>query len=308
MTRQEKLAMLGAAIGNGIFGFSFMFSRVALNAAAPTVMLMHRFLLAAAVLLAIALVSRWRGVETDAQGGIHFLRFSLRGKPIWPLLLLGVVQPVIYFLCESYGISMTNATFSGVVIALMPIVALGMGAVLLGEMPRRAQIFWSVLSIAGVILMTIQQHAEGEIQPLGVVMLIGAVLSSVLFNILSRRISGQYSALERTLVMMLVASAAFTCMAAVQCRGDLLQMLAPLGDASFVLSIAYLSVASSVIAFLCINYANNTLPVARTTAFCNLTTAISVFAGAVFLGEPFGMLSLIAAVMIIVGVWKVQQA
>ena len=50
------------------------------------------------------------------------------------------------------------------------------------------------------------------------------------------------------------------------------------------------------------------LPVGKVTAFCNLTTVISVFAGVVFLGEPFTVLSLIASVVIVVGVWGVQKA
>ena len=57
-----------------------------------------------------------------------------------------------------------------------------------------------------------------------------------------------------------------------------------------------------------LNYANNYLPVAKTTAFCNLTTVISLFAGVIFLGEPFGALSLLASVMIVLGIWGVQKA
>lgn len=308
MKKEVRLAAFGALIGNSIFGFSFMFSRVALGIAPPFVMLMHRFVIAGALLAVIALAAAQKGDRRDARGGIHSLRFCLKGKPIAPLLALGMVQPVLYFLCESYGISMTNATFSGVIIALVPIAALCAGALFLHEIPRPAQVGWSLFSIAGVVLMTLQQSAEGEIRPLGVIMLIGAVLSGVTFNILSRRMSAQFSALERTVVMMLVAAAVFTAMAVVQCRSDLSQLTAPLSQPAYMASMVYLSVFSSILAFLLINFASNTLPVAKTTAFCNLTTAISMFAGVAFLGEPFGVLSLVASVMIIAGVWKVQTS
>ena len=43
-----------------------------------------------------------------------------------------------------------------------------------------------------------------------VVMLFGAVVSGVTYNILSRRHSGEFSALERTTVMMAVAAVIFT--------------------------------------------------------------------------------------------------
>ena len=308
MERQIKLATLGALIGNSIFGFSFMFSRMALGVASPFVMLMFRFILASVLLGVVAAIAARKGDRRNADGSIHWLRFSLKGKPVLPLLTLGLVQPVAYFLCESYGISMTNATFSGVIIALVPIVALCAGALVLHEIPARAQVVWSLVSILGVVLMTMQQSAEGAIRPLGVVMLFGAVVSGVTFNILSRRLSGAFSALERTTVMMAVAAVIFTLLAVIECRADLSLLLAPLKNGAFLAAMAYLSVLSSIIAFLFINFASNTLPVAKTTAFCNLTTAISMFAGVVFLHEPFGIMSLIASVMIIVGVWKVQTA
>ena len=35
--------------------------------------------------------------------------------------------------------------------------------------------------------------------------------------------------------------------------------------------------------------------------------SISLLAGVVFLGEPFGIVSLLAAVIIVIGVWGVQR-
>lgn len=309
MTRQTKLALLATMTGNSIFGFSFMFSRLALAEASPFTMLMYRFILAFAGLNLLALwAAKRRKADKGTSGEDDFLRFDLRGKPVMPLLALGVVQPVVYFLCESYGIAMTNASFSGVIIALVPIAALGLGALLLKEIPTRKQVLWSVLSIAGVIVMTLQQSAEGEIQPLGVVLLFGAVLSGVMFNIISRGISGQFSPLERTYVMMGVGAIAFTALAVFEQRANPAALLAPMGSASFMLGMAYLSLASSIGAFLLLNYASGHLPVAKMTAFCNLTTVISVFAGVVFLHEPFTAVSLAASAVIILGIWGVQRA
>ena len=52
---RKQAATLAALIGNSIFGFSFMFSRIALDVATPFVMLMYRFLLAFAAINAVAL-------------------------------------------------------------------------------------------------------------------------------------------------------------------------------------------------------------------------------------------------------------
>ena len=308
MKKEIRRATLAALAGNAVFGFSFMFSRIALSIAPPFVMLMYRFLFAFAGLSLLALCSAAKKTGRAQTGeGVHSMRFDLRGRRVAPLLALGVVQPVVYFLCESYGISMTNATFSGVIIALIPIAALGLGALLLHEIPTRAQVVWSLVSIAGVVMMTLMQSAEGEIRALGVLLLFGAVLSGVVFNIISRGVSGMFSALERTWVMMATAAVCFTLLAVVTTGADLRALLAPARDARFMGAIVYLSIVSSIAAFMLLNYANNYLPVAKTTAFCNLTTVISLFAGVVFLGEPFGWVSLAASALIVLGIWGVQR-
>ena len=301
MQKKERLALAAAILGNGIFGFSFMFSRMALAVAHPFVLLMYRFSIA---FVLISLIALW-ACRTHQQG---WLRFRLSKKDILALLPLGICQPVVYFLCESHGISMTNATFSGVIIALIPIAALIFGAVFLREIPKISQVFFALLSIFGVILMTLQQSSQGEIQPLGVVFLLGAVLSAVVFNLMSRKTSERFSALERTWVMMGVGAVAFTGMALVYGAGQWQVLVSPIRHPQFLIALGYLGTISSIVAFLMLNYANTELPVARTTIFANLTTVISLFAGVVFLGEPFGWLSLAASVIIIGGIWGVQKA
>jgi len=305
MTNKTTAATLCALGGNAIFGFSFMFSRIALGVATPFVMLTYRFILA---VLGLSIAAVWSvNRKNPPRESEDFMRFDLRSKPVLPLLCLGIVQPVAYFFCESYGIAMTNSTFSGVIIALVPIVGLILGAVCLHERATVRQALWSLVSIAGVVVMTLMQSAEGEIRLLGVLLLLGAVLSGVVFNIISRSIADRFSAFERTYMMMLVAAVTFTALAAFENRADLSALLAPMRSLPFLGAMGYLSFVSSIGAFMLLNFANNHLPVAKTTAFCNLTTVISVFAGVVFLGEPFSAVMLIAAAMIVLGVFMVQK-
>lgn len=306
MNRENRMGILAAIVGNGIFGFSFMFSRIALSITTPFVLLMYRFILAFVLLTGLAVWSNHRRTAASTGEG-DWLRFDLRGKRILPLLLMGVVQPVGYFLCESYGISLTNSTFAGVIIATAPMAALVAGVFVLGEYPSKSQVIFSGISIAGVVIMTLMQRSEGAVKLGGVLLLIGAVVCGTTFNIISRKLSGAFSALERTCVMMFVAAVSFTIMALVQSRGDWQMLLAPLQDMRFLLALLYLGAISSVVAFLALNLANGCLPIAKSMAFCNLTTVISLFAGVVFLHEPFSVVSLFASLLIILGIWGVQR-
>jgi drug/metabolite transporter (DMT)-like permease len=108
MTNQRK-AMLAALIGNVIFGFSFLASKVALNQVTPLVLLTARFALAFIILNLLVILG--------------LAKINFKRKNVKSLILLGVIQPVIYFLCENYGIQYTTSSFSGVMIALVPVVA-----------------------------------------------------------------------------------------------------------------------------------------------------------------------------------------
>lgn len=291
MSRREQLHMLMAFTGNAIFGFSFLFSKLALNVAEPFVLLTLRFLTAFLVMTALVLTGR--------------VPCHLRGKDLKPLLLLGLLQPVIYFICESYGIKLTSSSFAGILIALIPIVGVVLGSILLKEKPTKLQVFFSLLSVGGVLVMTLSD-GPGSFQWKGFWFLLGAVLSGALFSVQSRSIADRFTAFERTYVMFGVGTAAFAIMGALQIR-DVSLWLTPLKSGQFWVSILYLSCVSSIGAFLLLNKALDVLDVARSLVFANVTTMISVLAGVLLLHEHFSPLQAFGIAMILAGVYGVNR-
>ena len=104
-----RKAVAAAIVANSFWGLSFLAARVAMNSAQIILILSHRFLLAFFVMSLLLLTP---------LGDCH-----LRGKPLLPLLLLGILEPVVYFFGEQYGILHSSTVFSGVMIALIPIVS-----------------------------------------------------------------------------------------------------------------------------------------------------------------------------------------
>ena len=150
--------LMMASIGQIIWGFSVLFSKVALQTAPPDVLLSIRFLLAALIMTLMIVFGKEK--------------VSFRGKKWKPLLLLAVTEP-LYF--ESYGILYTNATFAGVVLAVVPVVAIVLAIVFLKGFPTRRQAVFCLLLVAGVMLMTVSGSSLGIIQPIGVAFLMGPV-------------------------------------------------------------------------------------------------------------------------------------
>ncbi len=284
-------ATLAAIMAQFIFGFSFMFTKIALGYASPLTVIADRYLVA---FVALTFVMIFKKVN---------IKFS---KNILKLLLMSVFQPVLYFLFESYGIEMTTSGFSSVMISLIPVVSIFGGMIFLKEYPAPMQYVFTVLSVLGVAVMATSGKLDGTVTIPGIILLFGAVISSVAYNVTSRKISGEFTALERTYAMTIIGLITFVCIAFFENIKNPIGVISNFAFAPYTLSILYLGVISSVAAFLFLNYANTHLPVAKTTVFSNITTVVSVIAGIIFLDEKFSVVTIVSAIMIVVGVWGVQ--
>lgn len=289
----KKTALAAIFTSSVLFGFSFLFSKMALEVVSPFAMLSMRFLTA---FLCMTLLILFRVV-----------RLHLQGRSFLPLLFLGLLQPILYFIFESYGIRLTNSSFSGVIIALCPVSAMLLGNVFLKERPTWKQALFMGLSLLGVILISMGGTGDGAVTVLGFLLLIGAVLAGSGFTLLSRKFSQNFTAFDRTYVMFALATVFFITAAWIENGSNYLPMLVRAWKTpSFALSIAYLSVASSVVAFLLINYALTYLSVTITSSFTNLTTLVAVAAGVLILKEPFSLSQFFATLLIVVGVYGVN--
>lgn len=291
-SKQENLHMLMAFTGNAIFGFSFLFSKLAMDVAEPFVLLAVRFCTAFVLMHILRM--------------LRVVPCNLKGKNLRPLLLLGLMQPVIYFICESYGIRETSSSFAGIIIALIPIAGVALGALVLKEKPTLRQLIFSVLSVAGVIVMT-AVDGMGTFQWKGFLFLLGAVLSGAMFSVQSRSIADQFTAFERTYVMFGMGTVVFAAMAVLRIGTSWDLWIRPLTSGGFWVSILYLACVSSVGAFLLLNKALDVLDVTRSLVFANVTTVISVLAGVLLLHEHFSAIQAVGIVMVIVGVYGVNM-
>ena len=294
MTKSKpKLAILAAFGVYTIWGFTFMASKVAQGYVTPFILLAYRFDVAALV-LAIPFV-------------VGLKKLNLRGRNIKALLLLGLMEPCIYFIGEQYGIRLTNSAFSGVMIAVIPIVTLIMAAVFLKDRPTTPQWIFSLLSIAGIIVITLAENGGGELSVIGVLCLVLAVVAGSVYSVISRGISDEFSVYERTYIMQIMGAVFYSTLALIEQGGDVAAIIAPAANLDFVLAALYLSIGASVLGYTLFNYAVSNAPMANVMSLCNLTTVISIIAGIVILGEPFSIVSIIAMLAVLVGIWGVQK-
>ncbi len=292
--KQTTKGSLAALIANVIFGFSFLFSKIALDYADPLIILAVRFTVAFAILNVLWLC----GAVT----------MNFKGKPKGKILLMALAQPLFYFIFELYGIDRTASAVSGVIISLVPVAVLLFSFLFLREKPTVAQLVFSLLSLGAIVCISIFSNDGKESSFVGILLLLGAVVCAAFFNILSQSQSEIYSPFERTYIMFFVGTVGFNLIALLGLGADYLQALSmAVTSLPFWGAIGYLAVASSIGAFMLYNYATSNISSIRASSFANIITVVSVLAGIFILREELSVAELICCVLIVIGVLGVNR-
>lgn len=293
MKKQAAKAVLYAALGNIIWGFSFLFTKTGLAVAPnPNVMLAHRFILST-LFMGIPLL-------------LGKKKISFKGKNWKPVVLLLLMQSC-YFLFETYGILYTNATIAGLVLAVVPVVTIGTGALFLREYPTRRQALFCILPVAGVIIMTVSGKELGVVTPLGIIFLLLTMLVSAAFKTANRKAAQEFSSFARTFLVLANSAVLFSLVGMGSVEWNIASFAAPLLQGKYLFSVLCLSLLCSIVANLLVNYASGHMSVFKLSSFGSLSTLCSMVAGVVFLREPVSISLLLGAVLILVGIRQVTK-
>ncbi len=301
--KKHLVSLLAALAASVIFGFSFMFSKIGLEVASSSVMLAFRF---TAAFLAMTLAVAVNALVAKVRGRALF-PFSLRGKPVGLLVLLGMVQPVCYFACENYGIIYTSSCVAGTIIAVVPVMCILVDVLVMHQRVTRRQVICAVCCVAGVALIGF--GGETRISPLGLLFLILTMLCDTLYYVFSHRAAQKCNAFEVTYIMFTVGMVVFIPVALIHGTGHMAQTFLPaIQSGAFWSAVLYLGVVSSIGGYMLLNFANGALHVSESSLFANVTTVVSLLAGVLLLKEPFGAAQLAGVVIILVCVYAANVA
>ncbi|NLL43062.1 MAG: DMT family transporter [Firmicutes bacterium] len=301
MTDQKgnRLPYIASAASAVIFGFSFLFTKAALDNLDMFQLLGSRFLVAA-VLMSV--------LKT-----LKLIEIKITPAKVRSLLLVAIFQPVLYFIFETIGVDLTSASESGVLIALIPVAVAVFASPMLKERLSLLQWLSIFASVGGVILITLPRFQAGSGQFAGILALLGAVLAGALYQIFSRKASSRSSdpstPVEVTYLMMWAGAVFFNILGILRYAqaANLSCYFAAFTSVETLTAILYLGILSSVAAFFCMNYALSYLTASKSAVFINLTPVVSVLAGVLFRDERFAPIQILGAAIVLLGVWGVGR-
>lgn len=293
---KSMLPYISATTTSIIFGLSFLFSKRALNTASPFSLLSFRFLTAFIVMSLLII--------------FKVIRVNYKNKPVKNLFFLALMQPVVYFIFETYGIKYSSSSLAGIMIALIPIIVTILAAYFLKEKFSILQLAFIIISVAGVSFIAFMDTtSSGTTSMLGIILLIITVMAAAVFNILSRKLSSNFTPAEITYFMMGSGALFFNIFSIFDhiASNTLNTYFLPLKNKDFVISIFYLGIISSVIAFFLLNFTLSKIEASKSTVFSNLSTIVSIAAGVIILHESFKYYHVVGSLMILIGVWGTSK-
>ena len=238
---------------------------------------------------------------------IPFLLLAHKLEPIgkgdlkW-FLILALLEPFIYSICETNGVRLVSGSMSSIVVATIPLfVPFGMAAAY-KEKIRGVTLVGIVMSLIGLgIMLLFGGENNLDMNPGGITWLFGAVITAVIYTIVLVKLVGRYKPFTITAYQNLFGCLYFIPLMLLM-DGSHLPLLSY--SPKMILLLAILGIFCSTLAYICYNIGVERL---GATAACIFTNAIPVFSliAAILLGQesltwtkPIGIVIVISGVII----------
>lgn len=275
-----------------IYGTSILFTGNLLRSTSVMDVLSLRFLLSAIVFLLLA-----------ATKVVHV---NFRGKTIKYLLATAIFEPLLYFIFETAGLQYTTTSLAGIICAMTPAMVVLFETLILKERTSLLQKLLLLLSIGGVILVSVftNRNAGDERSSLaGIILLLAAYASGALFCVFSRKSSQNFSSMEITFFTTMLGAVSFNSINVVRhlSAGTITTYFAPLLRVENLVGFLFLSILSSIVATMMNNFALSRVQASSVCALGGIGTITSVVIGIVVNKEILFWYHIVGAIMILVG-------
>ncbi len=276
-------------IASMIFGLSFIFVKSGLEQAEPFVILFYRFLFAFVIFTLLIL--------------LRVIKINLRGKSILPLILIGLITPVIDLGAETTALKYITTIESAIYLSLVPIIVMLLSVIFLKKEMSLKQNIFVVISVLGAIVSIPYSSNSFSGSTFGTLLILLGVLGCASYSIVARKLSVNYTPSEITYSMITVGFISFFILSLITKTDTMYNTyIQVLSNKQFITSFLYLSMGCSIIAFFIYNYMYSQISAVSTSVFTNLVTVITVTSGVFILNEKISNIQILGALLIAVGV------
>ena len=213
--------------------------------------------------------------------------------------LLAFFEPFLYFIGEDFGLQQVDASFAAVIIALIPIV-ISITMYFYEQAPIRWEfVVGTVISVVGVLMLTMSTSGHIEFNLKGTLLLGVAVLAASGYSVQLTRLLKKYSPATVTTWQNFIAIPMFLPFVLIF---DVRHWGSLTWDASAVFSLVCLALLCSAGAYMLYSYSVKQLTVTKTSIFTNLIPIVTLLAAAAIGQEVFTQTKFWGILVIVAGV------
>lgn len=272
-----------------IWGLSFIWYKQAYLTFRPATVIVLRLFISSPLLLISAFLLR--RLKWPAKKDLKYF------------LLLAFFEPFLYFVGESYGMLYVSSTLASILIATIPLITPLAGYFFFREHLKINNFFGMLLSFFGVILVVYVEGQWGKAQWSGILLVMLAVLSTVGYTSILKRISENYNALSILWFQNLIGGIYFTPLFLFTEFKNIAWNTLSFTD---FIPVLYLSILASSLAFIFFIQSNRKLGMTQTVVFINFIPIVTAISAVFLLQEKLPWLKVIGILVTILGLFFSQ--
>jgi Permeases of the drug/metabolite transporter (DMT) superfamily len=271
------------------WSFSFIWTRVAIHSFHPMTLITLRLAIASLLLLVVA----------RSRGKLQ----KLRKKDVKWFVMLAFFEPFLYYVGETYGLTMVESTLAAVIVSTIPLFAPMLAFVILREKIGLSNIIGIVVSLVGVFFVIYEPGGGLKTNPWGIALLFLAVFAAICYATVLRKIPTYYSNMS---VIFYQSSLGLLFFIPTFFLTDYATISALKVSAESLTALLMLSVFASVIAFVLFAGAVRKVGVTRTNVFVNLIPVFTAILSWVILDELLTVSKWVGILVVVIGLFASQ--
>jgi len=272
------------------WGMSFVWTSRLLVHFQPVTIIFIRLLISSAFLFLLMIVSG---------------RFErIRREDTWLLLGSTVFNPFLYFLGENFGVKLTSATISSVIIATIPVFSPLIAWLTFREKISRLNIFGIFVSFSGVAIMLASRDLSFSGEGKGVLFLFGAVFSALVFSVFLKKLTQKYSPVTLVAWQNILGALMFLPVFLVF---ESNRISAVHLNYEIVSSFLFLSVFASSLAFVFFAKTVKEIGISKANIYSNLIPVFTAFFSYFLIAEPFTIQKISGIILVVGGVYLSER-
>ena len=191
-----------------------------------------------------------------------------------------------------------------IIFAVVPIFAKIIARIFLGEKSTLLQNAFVGITVVSLIVLIVLNATEISMSLPGIILMTIASISMAISNVFMRYVRGTFKPIEITTTIAIGGFVLFNGISVIRSAvtGTLGAYFEPLTHPQFVIAISFLGIFCILLSAQFMAYMLAHMEIVQSTIFGNASTAISIVAGAVILGEPLQWYHIVCVSLIIASV------